>query len=106
MRHPCGFECWLVLAGLLVAACNYTSHWEGRYAAPETQMTLWLQAEGRAQWTVKSETTLLRWEERRGALWLHTKTGAVMIALPRENGQALEIEVPAVGRLAFRKLPS
>jgi len=105
MRRPRGFKCWLVLAWLLIASCDYTSRWEGRYAAPETRITLWLQPGGRGQWTIQSETTLLRWEERRGGLWLHTKAGAVMIAMPRDGGQALEVEVPAVGRLVFRKIP-
>lgn len=110
MIRPRRFLVWALVAGLLLAACDYPSRWEGRYATepaavPESRIVLWLQPEGKGQWTSQAETTLLRWEERRGALWLHASTGAVLLATPREGGQALDVGVPAVGRFTFRKLP-
>jgi len=66
-------------------------------------VTLVLQAGGKGQWTAEQESTPLRWEERSGALWLHLKTGGVMVAQPVPGQQALTLELPGVGSLYLRK---
>jgi hypothetical protein len=45
----------------------------------------------------------LRWEERSGAIWLHLKTGGIMVAKPIPAQQALALELPGVGALTLRK---
>ena len=74
----------LLLIGLLSWACESKLSWEGRYAGqpglgPAGSVTLVLQAGGKGQWTAEQESTPLRWEERSGALWLHLKTGGVIM---------------------------
>jgi hypothetical protein len=98
----------LLLASLLSSACESNSLWEGRYVGqpgqdPAGAVALTLQAGGKGQWTAEQESTPLRWEERRNALWLHLKTGGVMIAQPVPGQQALTIELPGVGALTLRK---
>ncbi|MGE5259056.1 MAG: hypothetical protein ACM3KE_20465 [Hyphomicrobiales bacterium] len=98
----------LLLVGWLAWACDSGSAWEGRYASqpghdPGGTVTLILQPDGKGQWVAEQESTPLRWEERSGALWLHLKSGAVMVArrIPAEG--ALTIELPGVGTLLLRK---
>ena len=98
----------LLLIGLLSWACESKPSWEGRYAGqpgqgPAGSVTLVLQAGGKGQWTAEQESTPLRWEERSGALWLHLKTGGVMVAQPVPGQQALTLELPGVGSLYLRK---
>jgi hypothetical protein len=66
---------------------------------------LTLQSGGKGQWTADQESTPLRWEERSGALWLHLKTGGVMVAQLRPEERALTTELPGIGRLVLRKQP-
>lgn len=108
MRQTHDLLAALVLIGLLIWACESRSSWEGRYAGPPGQnpadtVALTLQAGGKGQWTAEQESTPLRWEERRNALWLHLKTGGVMVAQPVPGQQALTLELPGVGALTLRK---
>jgi hypothetical protein len=98
----------LLLIGLLSWACESKLSWEGRYAgqpgqSPAGSVTLVLQAGGKGHWTAEQESTPLRWEERSGALWLHLKTGGVMVARPVPGQQALTLDLPGVGSLMLRK---
>jgi len=97
----------LLLIGLLSWACESKLSWEGRYAGqlgqgPAGSVTLVLQAGGKGHWTAEQESTPLRWEERSGALWLHLKTGGVMVARPVPGQQALTLELPGVGSITLR----
>jgi hypothetical protein len=98
---------WVLLSVLLVWACESPSHWEGRYEGQGTPLSpgvaLTLQAGGKGGWTVEQETTSLRWEERRGSLWLHLKTGGVIAARPVAGEQALLVELPGVGMVKLHK---
>jgi hypothetical protein len=98
----------LLLIGLLNWACESKLSLEGRYAGqpgqgPAGEVTLVLQSGGKGQWTTDQETTSLRWEERSGALWLHLKTGGVMVARPVNGQQALALDLPGAGSLTLRK---
>jgi hypothetical protein len=103
---------WL-LAGLLLSAffygaCEPKSLWEGRYVEPPDQgpasaVTLTLQAGGKGQWTADQESTLLRWEERNGDLWLHLKAGGVVVAKTVPSEKALIFELPGGVSLMLRK---
>ena len=59
---------------------------------------------GKAQWIIDQESTPLQWEERSGALWLHFKTGGVVIARPNPADQALTVEIPGADSLLLRKV--
>jgi hypothetical protein len=98
----------MLLASLLGGSCESRSQWEGRYAGqagenPALAVVLTLQSGGKGQWTADQESTPLRWEERSGALWLHLKTGGVMVAQFRPEERALTTELPGIGRLVLRK---
>jgi hypothetical protein len=70
---------------------------------PAVAVTLMLQGGGKGQWTADQENTPLRWEERSGALWLHLKTGGVMVAQPKPAEKVLSIELPGIGLLVLKK---
>jgi hypothetical protein len=98
----------LLLIGLLLWACESKPSWDGRYVGQAGQglaapVTLVLQAGGKGQWTAEQESTPLRWEERSGALWLHLKTGGVIVAQPALGQQALTVDLPGFGSLTLRK---
>jgi hypothetical protein len=96
------------LLGLAAGACGAGSGWEGRYEGPKPdgsggRAVLLLQPEGKGQWTAEQENTLLRWEERSGALWLHLKTGGVLVARPVAAEKAFIIEIPGVGTCRLKR---
>lgn len=98
----------LLLLGLLNGACESRHIWEGRYVGPTGPdaagaVILTLQTGGKGQWMADQESTPLRWEERSGALWLHLKTGGVMVAQPVPGEKALSLELPGIGTLLLRK---
>jgi hypothetical protein len=98
----------LLLAGLLSASCESRSVWEGRYVGqpgqdPAGAVTLTLQTGGKGQWMAAQESTPLRWEERSGALWLHLKSGGVVVARLIPAEKALSVELPGVGMFLLQK---
>jgi hypothetical protein len=97
---------WLVIAGLVLSACESGSGWEGRYISSATEgapVTLTLQADGKGLWMVDQESTPVRWKMRQGALWLHVKSGGVLIAQPLENEKALSVGLPGGGNVLLQK---
>jgi hypothetical protein len=62
-----------------------------------------LQSGGKGQWVAEQESTPLRWEERSGALWLHLKSGGVMVAQTIPSEKALALELPGIGTLLLRE---
>ncbi len=108
MRKPCRLLAGLLLSVLMVGACESRSQWEGKYVVqagqdPAVAVTLMLQGGGKGQWTADQENTPLRWEERSGALWLHLKTGGVMVAQTKPGDKSLTIELPGIGLLVLKK---
>lgn len=97
---------WLVIAGLIFCACESGSNWEGRYVSPATEdvlVTLTLQADGKGLWVVDQESTPVRWKKREGALWLHVKTGGVLIAQPMDNEKVLSVGLPGGANILLKK---
>ncbi len=97
---------WLVIAGLVFSACESGSGWEGRYVSPATEgalVTLTLLADGKGLWVVDQESTPVRWKMRQGALWLHVKTGGVLIAQPLDNEKVLSVGLPGGGNVLLKK---
>jgi hypothetical protein len=97
---------WLVIAGLVFCACESDLGWQGRYVSPTqdgVQVTLTLQSDGNGLWMVDQESTPVRWKKRQGALWLHVKTGAVLIAQPQNNEKTLSVSLPGGGNILLKK---
>lgn len=108
MRESCRLLAALLALVLMVGACESRSQWEGRYASqagrdPAVTVTLTIHGDGKGQWTADQENTPLRWEERGGALWLHLKTGGVMVAQTKPGDKSLTIELPGIGLLVLKK---
>jgi len=70
---------------------------------PAGTVALTLHAGGKGQWTAEQESTPLRWEERSGAIWLHLKTGAVLVAQPNSAEKSIVLDLPGIGTLTLRK---
>lgn len=89
-------------------SCGSGPGWMGKYAAVNSSdaaaVTLILETGGKGQWIIDQESTPLQWEERSGALWLHFKTGGVVIARPNPADQALTVEIPGTDLLILRKV--
>ncbi|MBI5589182.1 MAG: hypothetical protein HY881_01735 [Deltaproteobacteria bacterium] len=106
MRRLSFLGAWLVIAGLIFCACKSDSGWQGRYvsqAAECASVTLTLQADGKGLWVVDQESTPVRWQKRQGALWLHVKTGGVLIAQPLDNEKELSVSLPGGGNVLLKK---
>ncbi|MGD9975685.1 MAG: hypothetical protein AB7S77_21720 [Desulfatirhabdiaceae bacterium] len=100
-----------LLTGLAVwflCACESRTGWEGRYVSPETgasspAISLTLQADGKGLWQVDQESTPIRWEKRQGALWLHVRTGGVLIADIQPGQNTITVRLPGSGPVFLQK---
>jgi len=45
----------------------------------------------------------VRWKKRQGALWLHVKSGGVLIARPLDNEKMLSVSLPGSGNVFLKK---
>jgi hypothetical protein len=98
-----------ILVCLTIWSCDTGPGWTGKYVAVQSSdgtaaVTLILEAGGKGQWIIDQEITLLQWEERSSALWLHFKTGGVVIARPNSTDQALTVEIPGADSFLLRKV--
>ena len=99
----------MMLVCLTICSCDTGAGREGKYAALQpydtaATVTLILEAGGKGQWIIDQESTPLQWEERGGDLWLHFKTGGVIIAKPDSADQALTVEIPGSDSVLLRKV--
>lgn len=100
----------LITVCLLLWSCESRPGWEGKYVSPpgsdpDGAVTLILESGGKGQWIIAQESTLLHWEQRAGSLWLHFKTGGVVIARPNPSDQTLAVDIPGSISLLLRKSP-
>jgi hypothetical protein len=108
MRRQLGLPLLLLTTGLLWWACDSRSAWEGRYVGQPKDgasgsVTLVVLSGGKGEWTSEQESISLRWEERGGALWLHLKTGGVLVGQSMPAEKALIFELPGIGTLLLRR---
>ena len=96
---------YLFAAALLFGGCDSHSGWEGSYVSPDTDfpVTLTLHADGKGMWINNQESTPIRWEKRQGALWLHIRTGGVLIAAPLPDRPALHVTLPDGKKILLEK---
>lgn len=99
----------MMLICLTICACGSDAGWEGKYAALQASdgaaaSTLILEAGGKGQWISDQESTPLQWEERGGDVWLHFKTGGVIIVKRDSADQALTVEIPGADSVLLRKV--
>ncbi len=99
-----------MLVCLLLWSCESRPGWQGKYVSPPgsdpaAAVTLILESGGKGQWIIAQESTPLQWEQRTGALWLHFKTGGVVIARPHPSDQTLAVEIPGSMSVRLHKSP-
>lgn len=102
-----GFLCLLIAAGVFFG-CEPKSAWVGNYEAQPGHghtgaVTLSLQADGKGSWTAAPEIIPLRWEERKGTLWLHLRSGGVLVGRPITAGKAVAVDMPGREPVVFTK---
>lgn len=96
----------LMMVGWLCTGCESDSGWHGRYVSPPGEgipVSLTLESDGKGLWMVDQESTPIRWQKRQGTLWLHIKSGGVLIASPRNNEKSLSIALPGGENIVLKK---
>lgn len=99
----------IMLVCLTIGSCDTGVGWAGKYAALQTSdteaaVTLILKAGGKGEWIIDQESTPLQWEERGGDVWLHFKTGGVIIARSYSTDQTLSVKIPGLDSVLLRKV--
>lgn len=89
---------------LALASCGGDPALPGRYAgqSPLGPVTLELREGGKGSWSTPDEDIAVTWERRGGEVWLHTKTGGVIICAVRPDRTMLA-NVPGVGRIPLSR---
>ncbi len=98
-----------ILVCLTIWSCDTGPGWTGKYVAVHSSdgaaaVTLILKTGGKGQWIIDQESTPLQWEERDGDVWLHFKTGGVIIAKSDSADQSLTVEIPGSDSVLLRKV--
>ncbi|MFP5211988.1 MAG: hypothetical protein ACLGPL_01275 [Acidobacteriota bacterium] len=95
----------LVLLATL-SSCQYENSLAGRYEAVDvstgSKLHLLLGSDGKGRWSLAREETLFTWEKKGDEVWLHSKTGGVLIGKIDEGG-ALYFNLPGIGEFRFEK---
>ena len=109
MRLPERFLMMVLVFSLLLAmSCQDRGRLSGRYAAggDENQdsltISLELMANGQGSWSIEEDNVSFKWELRKGEIWLHTKSGGVIVG--KIVGETIKITLPALGEYDFKKV--
>ncbi len=96
-----------VILGGALWACTDQRVFEGTYtsneAAQEGQITLTLCAGGEGTWDASMDTVAFRWKVRGAEIWLHTRTGGVVLGRVLDQNR-LSVDVPGVGNVLFKRM--
>jgi hypothetical protein len=89
----------LLIVGLVAAGCGESrSRYAGTYKSMEPfagkgNIALDLKEDGRGTWTLGSKTVEFTWVVNDGKIWIYTKTGAILIVTPSEDGKMLSADM-------------
>jgi hypothetical protein len=90
-----------------IASCRPGSELIGTYHAndPSTGavLQLVLNAEGKGHWIVSRENIAFSWEARGNEVWLHSRTGGVVVGRI-EKHDCIDVALPGVGRFRFERV--
>lgn len=109
----------LVVLWLALGGCGESrSPFAGTYRSVEpfvgqNYVTLDLKENGKGTWTLEGKTVEFTWMVNNGRIWIYTKSGAILIVTPGENGKLLSADMsgdwhpgcPPNACLTFRRLP-
>lgn len=110
MKYLAWIKAVLIIGVVVCCSCQSGMHWEGKYVSEQTggapfPITLILKPDGKGFWMAADQNTPFRWKQRKGAIWLHLKTGGVLIAETAAADNALTVDVPGQGSILFKKTP-
>jgi hypothetical protein len=110
----------LILLGLVLGGCGESrTPFVGTYKSVEpfggeNYITLDLQENGKATWTLGGKTLEFTWVVNDGKVFIYTKTGAIIIVTPSQKGKILSADMtadwhpgcPPGSCVVFKRLPS
>jgi hypothetical protein len=89
-------SCWLFLAGCGESRQPYAGNYRSvEPFAGKGHVELELKENGEATWKLAQEGTAakFKWKVEGDRIWLYTKEGGVIIAIPSEGGQKLTVDM-------------
>lgn len=95
-----------VFLAACLCACTDQQRYEGRYVnetALDTPIVLTLKAGGEGAWDTGLDTAAFRWKIRGKEIWLHTRTGGVVLGSVL-GPEDLAIDIPGVGLIHFQRM--
>jgi hypothetical protein len=110
MKYLGWIKAVLIVGVVVCCSCQSGTKWEGKYVSEPTAdtpfpITLILKPDGKGFWMGTDQNTPFRWKQRKDAIWLHLKTGGVLIAETAATDDALTVDVPGQGSILFKKVP-
>ncbi|WP_028573606.1 hypothetical protein [Desulfonatronovibrio hydrogenovorans] len=96
----------VVLLLIVISACTDQSAMTGTYKgaekdAPGVQSQIVLKDNGEGTWETDIDLVQFRWKVRGSEIWLHTKTGGVILGTLTPDG--FHLDLPNVGTFVFIK---
>jgi len=98
----------LVFSLLFAMSCEDRGSLSGRYVADidknqiSPTISLELMANGQGSWSTEEDNISFKWEIREGEIWLHTKSGGVIVG--KIVGETIEINLPGISEYYFKKV--
>jgi hypothetical protein len=89
----------LIMVGLILAGCGESrSRFAGTYRSVEPfagkgNIALDLKEDGRGTWTLGDKTLEFTWVVNDGKIFIYTKTGAILIVTPSDDGKILSADM-------------
>ena len=91
---------------LILASCQDSHELAGAYqardAATSSTFQLVLGPDGKGHWTVSREEISFSWEKRGDEVWLHSRTGGVIVGKVGKD-DCIDVALPGVGKFRFEK---
>lgn len=91
--------CGLIMVWLLLGGCGESrSPFAGTYRSVEPfagqdYIDLDLKENGKGTWTISGKTVEFTWVVNDGKVWFYTKTGAILIVTPSQDGKKLSADM-------------
>lgn len=89
----------LIIIGLVMVGCGESRlKYSGTYKSVEPfagkgNITLVLNEDGRGTWALGDKTVEFTWVVNDGKIWIYTKTGAILIVTPGNDGKILSADM-------------
>ncbi|HEY9074876.1 MAG TPA: hypothetical protein VIN67_12165 [Desulfobaccales bacterium] len=108
----------LIMMGLVLAGCGESrSPFAGTYRSEQTfagknYVDLDLKEDGKGTWTLAGKTVEFTWLVNNDKLMFYTKTGAILVVTPSDEGKVLSVDMtgdwhpgcPANACVAFKRI--